>query len=338
MIAARALVRTSSDRRPLRLRGDEHFARRAAHDSLAPIPFVPRLLRAWSRWILAPMSRYELKRTSDSQFLFNLEAANNEVILTSERYKAKADAENGIESVRTNSALDERFERRIAADGKPYFVLKAPNGEVIGRSEMYASNAAMEKGIRSVKTNAPIARLVDITDAAAKPAARPKPRPPAAAEQREPMAERAAVAGSPQEFVAAAAAAAGPDAANLHIALWRAFQEARREVEEFSEQDAASDRESFAAAAAVAIMLGGDALAASRGIASSPGSTAAFAKLFEGAADQPLVSELVALYDGLRRPTPELMKPRLMEAAARPRVLAMLNVVVDAWRAKGPRR
>ena len=41
-------------------------------------------------------ARYELKRTADRQYLWNLIAPNNEVILTSERYTTKAGAENGI--------------------------------------------------------------------------------------------------------------------------------------------------------------------------------------------------------------------------------------------------
>ena len=54
---------------------------------------------------------YDLKPTADGQFMFNLKAANGEVILTSERYTTKQSAENGIESVRTNSPLDERYDR-----------------------------------------------------------------------------------------------------------------------------------------------------------------------------------------------------------------------------------
>ena len=45
---------------------------------------------------------YALKKTTDGQFMFNLKAGNGEVILTSERYTAKASAENGIASVRTS--------------------------------------------------------------------------------------------------------------------------------------------------------------------------------------------------------------------------------------------
>ena len=46
---------------------------------------------------------------------------------------------------------------------QPFFVLKAANGKIIGQSEMYSSAAAMEKGIASVKANAPTASVVDLT-------------------------------------------------------------------------------------------------------------------------------------------------------------------------------
>ena len=49
---------------------------------------------------------YELKKTSDDQFMFNLKAPNHEVIATSERYTTKAAAENGIESVRKNGPTE----------------------------------------------------------------------------------------------------------------------------------------------------------------------------------------------------------------------------------------
>ena len=39
---------------------------------------------------------YELKTAKDGQFMFNLIATNGQVILTSELYKTKASAQNGI--------------------------------------------------------------------------------------------------------------------------------------------------------------------------------------------------------------------------------------------------
>lgn len=45
----------------------------------------------------------------------------------------------------------------------PYFVLKAENGQVIGQSETYASEASCKGGVESVRKNAPIAALEDQT-------------------------------------------------------------------------------------------------------------------------------------------------------------------------------
>jgi uncharacterized protein YegP (UPF0339 family) len=105
---------------------------------------------------------YQLKKSGD-QFMFNLKATNGQVILTSERYKSKQAAQDGIESVRKNSADDKRFERLQAKDGSPYFNLTATNGQTIGRSEMYKSVASRDAGIESVKKNGPGATLKDET-------------------------------------------------------------------------------------------------------------------------------------------------------------------------------
>ncbi|WP_432723572.1 YegP family protein [Jeongeupia wiesaeckerbachi] len=105
--------------------------------------------------------KYELKLAKDGQHMFNLKAANGQVILTSELYRSKAAAENGIESVRTNSPLEERYERRENKNGEPYFILKAANHQEIGRSEYYSSKAALENGIESVKKNGPDSPVVE---------------------------------------------------------------------------------------------------------------------------------------------------------------------------------
>ncbi len=108
--------------------------------------------------------KFEINKSKNGKFLFNLKAANGQIILSSQMYEAKPSAENGVESCRTNGVLDERFERATSSAGQPYFNLKAANGQVIGRSEMYSSAAAMENGITSVKTNAPDATLKDLTE------------------------------------------------------------------------------------------------------------------------------------------------------------------------------
>jgi len=108
-------------------------------------------------------AKYELKKSKSDQFMFNLKAANGEIILTSELYTTKAAAMNGIESVQKNSPLDERYERKQAKDGQHFFVLKAANHQVIGKSEYYKSTSGMENGIASVKRNGPDAKVDDTT-------------------------------------------------------------------------------------------------------------------------------------------------------------------------------
>ena len=105
---------------------------------------------------------YDLKRSGD-QYMFNLKAANHEVILTSERYTTKVSAQEGIKSVQQNSPIDARYQRKTASDNSPYFTLTAANGQAIGRSEMYSSTSARDNGIASVKTNGPTTTVKDNT-------------------------------------------------------------------------------------------------------------------------------------------------------------------------------
>ena len=106
---------------------------------------------------------YELKKASDGRFQFTLHAGNHEIILLSQLYGDKSGAENGIGSVRENGPHESRFERKLSAKGEPYFSLKAPNGQIIGTSEMYGSEASRDNGIRSVVENSPTTAVKDLT-------------------------------------------------------------------------------------------------------------------------------------------------------------------------------
>ena len=107
--------------------------------------------------------KFELRKGAKGGFSFVLKASNGQVILQSEHYESKASAVNGIASVQRNAADGRRFDRRTSKNGKPYFVLIATNGQVIGQREMYESAASMENGIASVQKNAPDAPTADLT-------------------------------------------------------------------------------------------------------------------------------------------------------------------------------
>jgi len=107
------------------------------------------------------MGKFVITTRKNGEFQFNLKAGNGQTILASEGYTTKAACLNGIESVKKNSQDDSRFDRLEAKNGKPYFNLKAGNGQIIGNSEMYESVASRDNGIESVKKNAPDAEVDD---------------------------------------------------------------------------------------------------------------------------------------------------------------------------------
>ena len=73
---------------------------------------------------------FEIKEATDGKFVFNLRSANDQVILTSQKYESKESAKAGIASVKQNAPIAGRY--------------------------------AEKSGIASVKKNAPAAETVDL--------------------------------------------------------------------------------------------------------------------------------------------------------------------------------
>ncbi|MHA3789125.1 YegP family protein [Flavobacterium hauense] len=107
------------------------------------------------------MGKFVISKRKNDEYQFNLKAGNGQVILSSEGYASKDGCKNGIESVRKNAPDEDNYDRKESTNGKPYFNLKAGNGQIIGNSEMYESVSARDNGIESVKKNAPDATVED---------------------------------------------------------------------------------------------------------------------------------------------------------------------------------
>lgn len=111
----------------------------------------------------AMSGKFEVYKDQGGEFRFRLKATNGQVILTSEGYKVKASCINGVESVKKNAPDETKYERKQSQSGKPMFNLRATNGQVIGTSQLYESEASRNSGIESVKKNAPEAAIEDAT-------------------------------------------------------------------------------------------------------------------------------------------------------------------------------
>ncbi|MEX1248911.1 MAG: YegP family protein [Anaerolineales bacterium] len=108
------------------------------------------------------MASFHIFKDSKNEFRFSLKADNGEKILQSEGYKAKASAQNGIQSAKVNAPIDARYTRETSSNGKFFFTLRAANNEVIGTGEMYDSADNRDEGIADVKRLAPGATVKDI--------------------------------------------------------------------------------------------------------------------------------------------------------------------------------
>ena len=105
---------------------------------------------------------FQVFRGKDHQFYFRLRAGNGEIILSSEGYRTKHGCQKGIDSVRHNAPLSERYERRATRAGQFSFILKAANHQVIGTSEGYTTPARRQAGIQAVMRVAPLAGVEEV--------------------------------------------------------------------------------------------------------------------------------------------------------------------------------
>ncbi|AGI47927.1 hypothetical protein TALC_00932 [Thermoplasmatales archaeon BRNA1] len=124
------------------------------------------------------MGRFVISNSKDGGYFFSLYAGNNEIIGTSQVYKSKKSAMNGVGSVGRNYNSDiadltvenvpkySYPEWEIFKDSEDQFRfrLKAMNGEIIlAASQGYAAKATAIKCIESVRKNAK-SEIVDKTE------------------------------------------------------------------------------------------------------------------------------------------------------------------------------
>jgi uncharacterized protein YegP (UPF0339 family) len=133
---------------------------------------------------------FEILCDSAGKFRFHLKAGNGQIIAVSQSYGTKESAIKGIASIKKNAPIakitdlttvggtkpesthkagivqDPVFEIQCNTIDKFRFHLKAGNGQIIAVSQSYLTRQSAEKGIASVKKNAPMAKVVDHTVAA----------------------------------------------------------------------------------------------------------------------------------------------------------------------------
>ena len=107
--------------------------------------------------------KFELIKTADSQYVFNLIDSGGQLLFISEPYPQTSDVQKAIALLRERVKSFANFERKKTDTNKLYFVIREIKGPVIGSSQRHASIAALENSITAVHKCAPDAVLVDHT-------------------------------------------------------------------------------------------------------------------------------------------------------------------------------
>lgn len=109
--------------------------------------------------------KFEIKKSKDGRFVFNLYASNNVIVATSQIYSSSTSAVNGIKSVIANAAsaqIEDQSLKKVTPvpfpkweiyqdKGEQYrFRLCASNGSCVVHSQGYTSKANCKKGIESI--------------------------------------------------------------------------------------------------------------------------------------------------------------------------------------------
>ncbi len=110
------------------------------------------------------------RREGNNQYYFQFLRDDGQVILNSEGYTAEAARDNGVQSVINNANNAANYERRTTADGRHQFILKAANGQEIGRSVTFRNEDSREAAITLLQNEG-----ASVQDGAARAAGEEKP-------------------------------------------------------------------------------------------------------------------------------------------------------------------
>ena len=120
-----------------------YVARANAERAITAVQATVKSATAGAAYVSGP--RFQVFKGLDAQYYFHARAQNGEIVVQSQGYTRRANAVSGAASVATNAANPGRYQIRDAQDEHAYFVLTATNGQIIARSEIYATRGNAER-------------------------------------------------------------------------------------------------------------------------------------------------------------------------------------------------
>jgi hypothetical protein len=96
----------------------------------------------------------EFKKTKKNDYRFLVKSKTGKILLKSVPFASKDSMESSLKVLQEKEGVNIKlFERKTNTDGKFLIELKSPNGETIGSSGLYSSEAGMENGILNISNS-----------------------------------------------------------------------------------------------------------------------------------------------------------------------------------------
>lgn len=93
----------------------------------------------------------EITKQQTNKYTFVLKAASGQTLLSSVTFSNEKKAKETVNKLNELSSHRNTFERKTNHSGEFLFSLKNNQGEIIGNSQLYQSEAGMENGIKNLK-------------------------------------------------------------------------------------------------------------------------------------------------------------------------------------------
>lgn len=106
---------------------------------------------------------FQLKSNDENHYSFSFVNSKGELILISGDYDNKDEALQAIKEVRTGSLMSNQIAASKIPEGDTFFVIKDAAGTILVKSVLFNSAMVFDNAMHTVKDNACVAEIVDLT-------------------------------------------------------------------------------------------------------------------------------------------------------------------------------
>lgn len=109
------------------------------------------------------MAVFQVKANDKKEYYFHLVDSAGEILLLSAEYPEKSAMEKAIADVRVGSLMGNQIAAGKTKTGESFFVIKDGSGQIIAKSILFGSPMSFDNALHSVKDNACVAEIADLT-------------------------------------------------------------------------------------------------------------------------------------------------------------------------------